>query len=115
MRADDAAFVRDAQGVVDSTKQAIAAAQQAEQAARVQVRESESHNHRARDALAVVQATDAEKGLRTAAIQEALRGVSRELMRNHLRHCAATAIRRGDAAAEAMYDELVDLMFTGRQ
>lgn len=50
-----------------------------------------------------------------ASVQEALRGVSRELMRNHLRHCAATAIRRGDAAAEAMYDELVDLMFTGRR
>ena len=50
-----------------------------------------------------------------ASVQEALRGVSRELMRNHLRQCAATAIRRGDAAAEAMYDELVDLMFTGRR
>ena len=49
-----------------------------------------------------------------ASVQEALRGVSRELMRNHLQHCATTAIRRGDAAAEAMYDELVDLMFTGR-
>ena len=50
-----------------------------------------------------------------ASVQEALRGVSRELMRNHLRHCAATAIRQGDAAADAMYDELLDLMFTGRR
>lgn len=50
-----------------------------------------------------------------ASVQEALRGVSRELMRNHLSHCAATAIRQGDAAAEAMYDELLDLMFTGRR
>ena len=50
-----------------------------------------------------------------ASVQEALRGVSRELMRNHLAHCAATAIRQGDAAAEAMYDELLDLMFTGRR
>jgi hypothetical protein len=36
-------------------------------------------------------------------------------MRNHLRHCAATAIRQGDAEADAMYDELLDLMFTGRR
>ena len=45
-----------------------------------------------------------------ASIQEALRGVSRELLRNHLKHCAATAIRQGDEAAEPMYDELVHLM-----
>lgn len=50
-----------------------------------------------------------------ASVQEALRGVSRELMRNHLKHCAATAIRQGDAAADVMYDELLDLMFTGRR
>jgi CsoR family transcriptional regulator, copper-sensing transcriptional repressor len=47
-----------------------------------------------------------------ASVHEALRGVGRELMRNHLRHCAASAIRGGDdAAAEAMYDELVDMMY----
>jgi len=45
-----------------------------------------------------------------SSVQEALRGVSRELMRNHLKHCAASAIRKGDAEAEAMYDELVELM-----
>ena len=45
-----------------------------------------------------------------SSVQEALRGVSRELMRNHLKHCAASAIRKGDSEAEAMYDELVDLM-----
>lgn len=45
-----------------------------------------------------------------SSVQEALRSVSRELMRNHLKHCAASAIRKGDAEAEAMYDELVDLM-----
>jgi hypothetical protein len=33
-------------------------------------------------------------------------------MRNHLKHCATTAIRASDADAEAMYDELVDLMYT---
>jgi DNA-binding FrmR family transcriptional regulator len=41
---------------------------------------------------------------------EALRSVARELMRNHLKHCAAAAIRAGDERADAMYDELVDLM-----
>lgn len=43
--------------------------------------------------------------------QEALRSVGRELMRNHLKHCAASAIRSGNAEAEAMYDELIDLMY----
>ena len=43
------------------------------------------------------------------AVQEALRCVGRELIRNHLRHCATKAIRTGGAKAEAMYDELVDL------
>ena len=44
-------------------------------------------------------------------VHEALRSVSRELMRNHLKHCASSAIRESDVGAEAMYDELVDLMF----
>jgi DNA-binding FrmR family transcriptional regulator len=46
-----------------------------------------------------------------AAIHEALRGVGRELMRNHLRHCAADALRTGGERAEEMYDELIDLMY----
>ena len=45
-----------------------------------------------------------------SSVQEALRAVGRELMRNHLRHCAAEAIRTGGAPAEAMYEELIDLM-----
>ena len=46
-----------------------------------------------------------------ASVQEALRAVGRELMRNHLKHCATHAIRKGSQAeADAMYDELVDLM-----
>ena len=45
-----------------------------------------------------------------SSVHEALRSVSRELMRNHLKHCAAAAVRSGEAEAEAMYDELVDLM-----
>ncbi|HEY7681898.1 MAG TPA: metal-sensitive transcriptional regulator [Gemmatimonadales bacterium] len=49
-----------------------------------------------------------------ASVQEALRGTGRELLRNHLKHCATAAIRADDpAAAEAMYEELVDLMFRG--
>ena len=47
-----------------------------------------------------------------SSVQEALRGVGRELMRNHLRHCATGAIRTGGPEADAMYDELVDLMYT---
>jgi DNA-binding FrmR family transcriptional regulator len=44
-----------------------------------------------------------------SSVQEALRGVSRELMRNHLKHCATHAFRQGESEAEAMYDELVEL------
>jgi CsoR family transcriptional regulator, copper-sensing transcriptional repressor len=47
-----------------------------------------------------------------SAVQEALRSVSRELMRNHLKYCATRAIRGTAAQADAMYDELVDLMYT---
>lgn len=46
-----------------------------------------------------------------SSVQEAMRGVSRELMRNHLKHCAASAIRKGEPEAEAMYDELVDMIY----
>ena len=47
-----------------------------------------------------------------ASVHEALRGVGRELMRNHLRHCAASAIRSGEEqTAEAMYDEIVEMMY----
>ena len=46
-----------------------------------------------------------------ASVQEALRGVGRELMRNHLKHCAAAAIKQGDAKADAMYDELLELVY----
>jgi CsoR family transcriptional regulator, copper-sensing transcriptional repressor len=44
--------------------------------------------------------------------QEALRSVGRALMRNHLRHCAAQAIGHGSPEeAEAMYDELLELIY----
>jgi CsoR family transcriptional regulator, copper-sensing transcriptional repressor len=46
-----------------------------------------------------------------SSVQEALRSVGRELMRNHLRHCATAAVRAGGEEAEAMYDEIVALMY----
>lgn len=46
-----------------------------------------------------------------SSVHEALRAVGRELMRNHLKHCASTAIRADAESAEAMYDELVDMMY----
>jgi DNA-binding FrmR family transcriptional regulator len=46
-----------------------------------------------------------------ASVQEALRSVGRELMRNHLRHCAAKAIRGSEEEAGAMYDELLELVY----
>jgi len=46
-----------------------------------------------------------------SSVHEALRGVGRELMRNHLKHCATSAIKAGPEEAEAMYDELLDLMY----
>jgi CsoR family transcriptional regulator, copper-sensing transcriptional repressor len=46
-----------------------------------------------------------------SSVQEALRSVGRALMKNHLRHCAAEAIRdTAPGRAEAMYDELLNLM-----
>jgi DNA-binding FrmR family transcriptional regulator len=47
-----------------------------------------------------------------ASAQEALRGAGRALLHNHLRHCATAAIRSGDdAQAEAMYGELLELIY----
>lgn len=50
--------------------------------------------------------------IQISAAQEALRTVGRELMRNHLRHCVAKAVTDGPAGqANAMYDELVELIY----
>jgi len=47
-----------------------------------------------------------------ASAQEALRGVTRNLMRNHLHHCAAKALRSGKKAeSEAMFDELLETIY----
>jgi DNA-binding FrmR family transcriptional regulator len=45
-----------------------------------------------------------------ASVQEALRGVGRQLLRNHLKHCATSAIRKGPADADRTYDELLELI-----
>jgi len=47
-----------------------------------------------------------------SSVHEALRGVGRELMRNHLKHCAAGAIRTGGEEADRMYDEILELVYT---
>jgi DNA-binding FrmR family transcriptional regulator len=48
-----------------------------------------------------------------ASVQEALRGVARNLMKNHLRHCAAKALASGKPEeTAAMYDELLELIYT---
>jgi DNA-binding FrmR family transcriptional regulator len=46
-----------------------------------------------------------------SSVHEALRAVGKELMRNHLKHCATSAIRSSEDNAEAMYDELLEMMF----
>ena len=46
-----------------------------------------------------------------SSVHEALRAVGRELMRNHLKHCATSALRGTPEEAEGMYDELVEMMY----
>jgi DNA-binding FrmR family transcriptional regulator len=47
-----------------------------------------------------------------SSVQEALRAVARNLMRNHLSHCAAHAIREGsEEERQAMYDELLNIIY----
>ncbi len=47
-----------------------------------------------------------------ASVHEALRGVGRGLMKNHLRHCVSQAVREGKDEAEATFDELIELLYT---
>ncbi|HTK41347.1 MAG TPA: metal-sensitive transcriptional regulator [Gemmatimonadales bacterium] len=50
-----------------------------------------------------------------ASVQEALRAAGRALLDNHLRHCATEAIRSNNPErAEAMYAELLDLVYRTR-
>jgi DNA-binding FrmR family transcriptional regulator len=51
--------------------------------------------------------------IQIASVQEALRSVARNLMCNHLQHCAAKALRSGKKEeTEAMYSELLELIYT---
>ena len=45
-----------------------------------------------------------------SAVQAALRSVGRELMRNHLIHCASAAMKGSREEADAMHEEILDLM-----
>ena len=45
--------------------------------------------------------------MQVASVQEALKSVSRELVRNHLTHCARRALRGTDEQAQEAVDELV--------
>ncbi len=45
--------------------------------------------------------------VQVASVREALKGVSRELVRNHLSHCARRALQGSDEQAQAAVDELV--------
>jgi len=47
-----------------------------------------------------------------SSVQEALRGVGRALMGNHLRHCVSNAVRKGTPRqTQATYDELLALIY----
>lgn len=45
-----------------------------------------------------------------AAVRESLHAVARNLMRNHLKHCAAAAMAKDSAARDEMIDELLELV-----
>jgi DNA-binding FrmR family transcriptional regulator len=54
----------------------------------------------------------AEVLMQIASVHEALRGVGKILMRNHLEHCITDALRSGDdRAAQKTYEEVLDLMY----
>jgi DNA-binding FrmR family transcriptional regulator len=46
-----------------------------------------------------------------ASVQEALRAVGRELLRGHLKESTRAALVQGDVAAEAICDEIVEMVF----
>ncbi len=48
--------------------------------------------------------------IQISAAQESLRAISKNLLKNHLKHCARAAIKAGAADADAMCDELMDVM-----
>jgi len=51
--------------------------------------------------------------VQVASVQEALRGVARNLMKNHLHHCAAKSLNSGKPKeTAAMYNELLELIYS---
>lgn len=48
--------------------------------------------------------------IQIAAAQESLRAVAKNLLKNHLKHCAKAALKAGEAEADAMCNELMDVM-----
>ncbi len=50
--------------------------------------------------------------MQLSSVQEALRGVGRSLLHNHLKYCVTETIRAHDPEqADAMYEELMELMY----
>ncbi|MCC6586799.1 MAG: metal-sensitive transcriptional regulator [Bryobacterales bacterium] len=50
--------------------------------------------------------------IQISAVQEALRTVGRDLLRNHLKHCASHAISTGTPEqVNSVYDELLELIY----
>jgi CsoR family transcriptional regulator, copper-sensing transcriptional repressor len=50
--------------------------------------------------------------MQLSSVQEALRGVGRTLLHNHLKHCVTEVIRTNDPdQANAVYEELMELMY----
>jgi CsoR family transcriptional regulator, copper-sensing transcriptional repressor len=50
--------------------------------------------------------------MQLSSVQEALRGVGRTLLHNHLKHCVTEVIRsEGPEHADAVYNELMELMY----
>jgi DNA-binding FrmR family transcriptional regulator len=50
--------------------------------------------------------------MQLSSVQEALRGVGRSLLYNHLKHCVTETIRTDDPdQADAVYEELMELMY----
>ena len=50
--------------------------------------------------------------MQISSVQQALRSASKSLMRDHLRHCTTKAVRESDDAADQVYDELIELVYT---
>jgi DNA-binding FrmR family transcriptional regulator len=50
--------------------------------------------------------------MQLSSVQEALRGMGRSLLHNHLKYCVTEGIRSQDPEqADAMYEELMELMY----